>query len=250
MKKYLPFILLGVGLLVVIGAFVLVKSKKTAAPTDTDTESALLDVPLGKRPVVALTPDAEGHYLKLHIEKIQIEGAKTLDYELVYQVPEHPSQGVPGSIDVSDKTSFDADLLLGSESSGKFRYDEEVESGTITLRFRNEAGKLLTKFSTDFHMQKDPETITSQDGKLSIKLDKAQKGFFITMPSIGVPKELSLPKELSPEPKAGPYVVHSSLGDEFSAKVSIAGAAVYHFEDGEWKGVSDVKNLGYFVAAY
>lgn len=243
MKKYLPFILLGVGLLVVIIAFVVVKSKKTATTTDTDTESSLLDVPLGKRPVVALTPDAEGHYLKLHIEKMQIEGAKTLDYELVYQVPEHPSQGVPGSIDVSDKTSFDADLLLGSESSGKFRYDDGVESGTITLRFRNEAGKLLTKFSSDFHMQSDSETITSQDGKLSIKLDKASKGFFVTMPSIGVPKVLT------GEPKAGPYVVHSSLGDQFSGKATISGASVSHFEGGDWKKLDDgtSKDLGFFV---
>jgi len=243
MKKYLPFILLGVGLLVVVGAFVLVKSKKTAPTTDTDTESALLDVPLGKRPVVGLTPDADGHYLKLHIEKMQIEGAKTLDYELIYQVPEHPSQGVPGSIDVSDKTSFDADLLLGSESSGKFRYDNGVESGTMTFRFRNEAGKLLTKFSTDFHMQKDPETLTSQDGKLSIKLNTSAKGFFITMPSIGVPKETTS------EPKAGPYVVHSSTGDQFSGKATIEGSSVYHFEGGDWKKLDDgtSKDLGFFL---
>jgi hypothetical protein len=242
MKKYLPFILLGVGLLVVVVAFVIVKGKKTAAPTDTDTESALLDVPLGKRPVVGLTPDAEGHYLKLHIEKMEIAGAKTLDYELVYQVPEHPSQGVPGSIDVSDKTSFDADLLLGSESSGKFRYDEGVESGTMTFRFRNEAGKLLTKFSSDFHMQADPETLTSADGKLSIKLDKSSKGFFVTMPSIGVPKETS------GEPKAGPYVVRSSAGDQISGKATIEGASTYHFEGGDWKKLDDgnVKDLGFF----
>jgi hypothetical protein len=242
LKKYLPFILLGIGLLVVVIAFVVVKGKKTAAPTDADTESALLDVPLAKRPIVALTPDEAGHYLKLHIEKMQIEGAKTLDYELVYQVPEHPQQGTSASIELEDKTSFDADLLLGSESSGKFRYDDGVESGTMTLRFRNEAGKLLTKFSSEFHMQQDPETLTSQDGKLSIKLDKKAAGFFVTMPSIGVPKETT------GEPKAGPYVVHSSNGDQFSGKATISGASIYHFEAGDWKKLDDgtSKDLGFF----
>lgn len=233
--------LLAVGVLVVGGVFLMIKGKKAAAPVETGDEGVMIDVALDKRPIVGLTPDNVGHYVKMRIEKIQIPNAKTMDYELVYQVPDQPAQGVPGSIDISDKTSFDADLLLGSESSGKFRYDEGVETGMVTLRFRNAQGKLLTKFQSDFHMQKDEKTLTSSDGNLKVELDKAPKGFFVTMLSVGVPAATS------GEPKAGPYVIHSSGGDEFSGKASIEGANVYHFEGGAWKETSDVKNLGYFL---
>jgi hypothetical protein len=243
LKKFLPLILLVVGIIVVGGVFFMMKGKKADVADDTGDETAMIDVALDKRPIVGLTPDNVGHYLKMHIEKIQIPNAKTMDYELVYQVPDQPAQGVPGSIDISDKTSFDADLLLGSESSGKFRYDEGVETGMITLRFRNDKGKLLTKFQADFHMQKDAKTLTSADGKLTFELDKAPKGYFVTMLSVGVPAATT------GEPKAGPYVIHSSLGDELSGKASIEGANVSHFEGGAWKELSDgsVKNLGYFL---
>lgn len=242
LKKYLPLILLGVGILVVIMAFVVVKGKKTTNTAETGEEAGLIEVPLAKRPIVALVPTEDGHYLKLKLEKLNLEGAKTLDYELVYQVPEAPAQGVPGSVDIAGKSSFEADLLLGSESSGKFRYDEGVESGTITLRFRNEAGKLMTKFTSDFTMQENPETLTSADGKLSVTLDKEVEGFFVTMPSVGVPQETA------GEPKAGPYVIHSSVGDQFSGKATISGLKTYHFEDGNWKELvsGDTKDLGYF----
>jgi len=63
------------------------------------------------------------------------------------------------------------------------------------------------------------------------------------MPSIGVPKETTS------EPKAGPYVVHSSTGDQFSGKATIEGSSVYHFEGGDWKKLDDgtSKDLGFFL---
>ncbi len=243
LKKYLPFILLGLGVLVLVGVFILVKGKKNAVNDDMGTDEAvLMEVPLAKRPILSLTPDGVGHYLKLRVEKINIEGAKVMEYELLYQIPDHPAQGTQGEYQISG-SSYENSLLLGTESSGKFRYDEGVESGTITLRFRNEKGKLVTKFSSEFHMQENPTMLTSQDGKLSFKLTKPGKGFFITMPSVG------LPKEPASEPKAGPYVIHSSNGDEFAGAATIEGGSVYHFENDAWKKLDDgaSKNLGYFI---
>lgn len=229
--------------------FWIVKGKKEVAPVEpTDSEAALMDVPLEKRPVVSFTPDAVGHYIRLHIEKIEIAGAKTMDYELVYQVPEKPSQGVPGSIEVDGRTSFDADLLLGSESSGKFRYDEGVETGMLTLRFRNEKGKLLAKFSSEFHMQKDASELTSTDGKFKYTLNKAPKGvFYVTMPSIGI---------LANAPSGaviGNYVVMAASsgvpGSSTAGSVTIEGSTVYKFDNG-WKkleGEKDTTSAGYYI---
>jgi hypothetical protein len=241
MKKFLPLILVLVGLLVVGGVFLFVRSKNTANTSDSE-EDGVMEVALNKRPIVGLIPTKDGHYLKLRVEKINIDNAETMDYELIYQVPDGPTQGVPGSVTVKGKSSFEADLLLGSESSGKFRYDDGVETGTITLRFRNASGKLLTKFTTDFHMQESPSEVTSADGKLTVTLDSNAKAFFVTMPSVGTPKDIQ------GEPKAGPYVIHSSEGDQFSGTASLQGGSLYHFEDGTWKQLQDgkSKDLGYF----
>lgn len=71
---------------------------------------------------------------------------------------------------------------MGSESSGKYRYDEGVERGTLTITFRDSKGKSMGKLSTDFHLQTETTTLTSVDGKFTYELDKLAKGvFFVTM---------------------------------------------------------------------
>ncbi len=191
-KKYLPLILLGLGIIVMLVVVFVVKGKKEVVePVDPNDESALIDVPLEKRPVVSLIPSPDkdgkyGHYLKLKVDKIQID-ANSMDYELLYQTKAGITQGVPGIADIKGKNNFESDLLLGTESSGKFRYDEGVESGSIELKFRKD-GKLVAKFKTDFHMQTGITELKSLDGKFTYSLDKPQKNiYYVTMETIGVP---------------------------------------------------------------
>lgn len=145
-KKYLPLILIGVGILVLVGAFLFVKNSKKGG---VDEEENVKEIPQEQRPLVSLTPTSDGHWLKLKIEKIKVEGATSLDYELLYSLPDGRTQGVPGTVKI-DGSDIVRDLLLGSESSGKFRYDEGVTGGTMTIRFRNGKGKLIGKLSTKF----------------------------------------------------------------------------------------------------
>ncbi len=191
-KKYLPLILLGLGIILMVIVVVVVKGKKTVAePVDPNDESSLVEVPLEKRPVVSLIPAPDkdgkfGHYLKLKVDKIQID-TTSMDYELLYQTTAGITQGVPGIADLKGKKSFETDLLMGTESSGKFRYDEGVENGSIELKFRKD-GKLIAKFKTDFHMQTGVTELKSADGKFTYTLDKAEKNvYYVTMETIGKP---------------------------------------------------------------
>lgn len=147
MKKYLPLILIGVGILVLVGAFVAVRNGRSNSSTE--DEETVKEIPAEERPLVSLTPSADGHYLKLTIAQIKVKNAASLDYELLYTLPDGRTQGVPGTVKLSGGDIV-KDLLLGSESSGKFRYDEGVEGGTLTIRFRDGKGKLLGKLSTKF----------------------------------------------------------------------------------------------------
>lgn len=194
MKKYLPLILLGFGLLAVLIVFILVKSSKKSDSVD-DQDAAVPELPVEQRPVVALIPTnnpaipgSDGHWLDFKVQKIAVAGAVSMDYELIYSTGSGGQQGVPGTVKLDGK-DVDRMLLLGSESSGKFRYDVGVETGTMTLRFRNEKGKLIGKLSTQFHLQSGVTELGSADNVFKYTLDKMAKGvFFVTMQTFKDPE--------------------------------------------------------------
>ncbi len=166
MKKLLPIILFLVGLVVFAGVyFFVIKGKKVSEEVE---DEPVAEIPAEMRPFASLTPSSDGHWLKLLIRDIKIE-AVSLDYELLYKTREGNTQGVPGTIKLEGQTQIERDLLLGSESSGKFRYDEGVSEGSLTLRFRNEKGKLVGKLSTDFTLE---ETKTG----FSLTMDTFKEG--------------------------------------------------------------------------
>lgn len=241
MKKFLPLILLGVGLLVAVVAFVFVRGRRDGSDNG-ETSEVAPEIELKDRPVASLTPSEDGHWLKLNVEKIKIKGAESMDYELLYKVGDGRTQGVPGSIKLEDQESIERDLLLGSESSGNFRYDEGVETGALTLRFRNSKGKLIGKFVTDFHLQSQDEVLESLDGEFKLTMDGTQGGFFVTMETFGVPGDVKGSLE------AGPFGVFSSIESAIGGDVEMGGATMYVWDDGwdELKGGS-TSNLGIFV---
>ena len=203
-KKFLPIILFVVGLIVVILVFVFIKNKKTTETVDDN--GTLVELAFPDRPFASLTPTADGHYINLKIEKLNVPKAVSMDYELLYSLPDGRAQGVPGTAELKDITFFERKLLLGSESNGKFRYDEGVEEGSLTIRFRDSKGKLLAKFSTKFHLQSNVTELTSVDTNFTYTLDKKPKGiYFITMETFGLPTGSNVTSVAS-----GPYGVFSS----------------------------------------
>lgn len=170
MKKYWPIIAIVAGILVVAAVYFLVIKGKTANNGDVNQEDEIVaEIPEGQRPMASLIPSMDGHWLKLKVEDIKVAGATSIDYELLYKVGDGRTQGVPGTIQLKGATSIERNLLLGSESAGKFRYDDGVESGSLTLRFRNSSGKLLGKLSTDW-------TLSMSGKNYTVSMDTFAKG--------------------------------------------------------------------------
>lgn len=242
MKKFLPLILFLIGVIVVVTAFFLVKGRKRQ-PAEDMGGVALLELPLTQRPIASLTPSEDGHWLKFKVEKIVID-AVSLDYELLYKLPDGRTQGVPGTIKLERQKEIERDLLLGSESSGKFRYDEGVENGTFTLRFRDEKGRLVAKFLTEFHLQSGGNALSSVDGAFKYTLNKSSDAFFVTMGTFGLPEEP--PGDLF----AGPYGIFSSLGEGNTGVVDLAGGRMFRWESGRWEELtnSNSASLGIFIS--
>jgi len=194
-KKYLPMILVGVGvLIVVIAGLIIMKSMKNASTAPGAQESNVPILPQAQWPVVTLTPtqdptvhDSLGHFLDFQVQKINVPGAASMDYLMVYTTSDGGQQGVPGTIQLTG-ADVERKLLLGSASSGKYRFDAGVSTGTMTITFRDGNGKSMGKLVTDFHLQFGDTVLTSVDGKFTYTLDKAAKGvYFVTMPTFVQP---------------------------------------------------------------
>lgn len=187
MKKGIIVIVL-VAILFVAGVFI-IKRNNAGTTNDQEETQNVPDLPADQRPIAMLIPKSDGHWLTLKVEGIKVPSAASMDYELLYKANNGQAittQGVPGTIQLNSQTSISRDLLLGSESSGKFRYDQGVENGTLTIRFRDGSGKLLGKVMTDWHLQTGTTALSSVDGKFKYTLDKAATGvWFVTMQSFG-----------------------------------------------------------------
>jgi len=241
LKKYLPFILLGIGIIVLVVVFLVIKKNKNNVPVE--KEDTTITLSLNERPVASLTPSADGHWLKLSVTKI-LSSAASMDYELLYQLPDGRTQGVPGSIKLSGQDKIERDLLMGSESSGKFRYDEGVKAGTLTVRFRNDAGKLITKLSTEFGLFSKTKELKSIDEKFNYKLAAINsKDFFVVMETFGITKEA--PADVT----AGPFGVFTSSKTAVSGIVTLEGTNIYSYSGSSWTKLDSGKssNIGIFI---
>ncbi|OGM82101.1 hypothetical protein A2394_00800 [Candidatus Woesebacteria bacterium RIFOXYB1_FULL_42_36] len=220
MKKYIPFI--GIGVLILLTAvFFVAKGLKNKTSPAGEEETNVSVLPQSQWPAVTLTPTDKsdvkgslGHWLVLKVQKINVPGAASMDYLLVYSTSDGGQQGVPGTVALTG-SDVERKLLLGSESSGKFRYDAGVSQGTMTLTFRDEGGKSIGRLSTDFHLQTGEVALTSIDGKFTYTLDKIAKDvFFVTMQTF-----------LEPDPSAyvvwqNGYGVFASDGKPHSGKLA------------------------------
>lgn len=235
-KKYLPLIIFVLGLLaMVVLIFGVLRGRKEAEPAD---EDMVAEIPFEKRPFVSLVPSEDGHWLKMAIDMIKVD-AETLDYELLYQTDAGITQGVPGTAKIEVGAKIERDLLLGSESSGKFRYDEGVEEGTLTLRFRDGGGKLVGKLSTQFRLLSDIDEV--EYGQFKFMIDGDYEGFIVVMETFGLPKEFQRPIT------SGPFGVFGS-DSSLAGDVEIEGSA-YFWDGTDWVSVSKTSSAGVFIGS-
>jgi hypothetical protein len=237
-KEKMPLILLGAGVIVVLVAIFMMRGRNQSS----DPDANVPELPFSQRPYTSLVPTEDGHYLTLHIENINVPGAASMDYELYYDTSDGITQGVPGKVTLEGKESIERELLLGSESSGKFRYDEGVDDGTLTLRFRDEDGKTIGKVAGQWAFYGGTDTLGSLDGNFKYILDSSSEAYFVVMPTFGVPK--SAPGEVV----KGPYGVFASTEDSYPGTVDFSGT-VYGYYGSNWEEVSGSSDsVGVFIS--
>jgi len=259
MKKILPIIIVIIVILTAIGGFLIWRGKRVTqeATTEPEQEGVLIETALEERPYVTLTPRADGREFTLEIARIK--NAKKIEYELVY-LSQGLSRGVVGTVDLKGESEISRKLLLGTCSRNVCKYDEGVEEGTLTLRFRDPNG--VRKFVSDFHLQQGEDRLSSKDGNFTLEGKLSADTFYITMATIG------LPQEIKEKMVGGPYGIFASgskvvkngaVGLTLSEEST--GAKLYSWQGTSWQEETDkfelkdktlsasVASLATFIAA-
>jgi hypothetical protein len=203
MKQHLKYIIPVA--IVLAGIFFFVSTKKT---TDTVPGEGLSGrkvepinkLPIKDRPYVTLTPRADGREVTLMIDNVF--GATSAEYELEYQA-ESLIQGVFGTINLTeDQPPVSKDLLFGSCSRGKCRFDEGVTGGSLTIRFEGKDEPYVLK--SDFNLQ----LMGDRQGVFTSKDIKAKLDVAASLPSstfVIIANTMGLPAEVEGDIIAGPY---------------------------------------------
>lgn len=147
MKKYLPILIIGAILLIlVIFLFKLISKPKTS-----DGEVAATPAPIGKsldtlaenlRPKVEIKSRADNKALIVTFSNLK--NFSSLQYELSYLTKDEIPQGVIGSpITLAGEDSIEKELLLGTCSGTvtlKCRYDEDVHQISLSIKYLDQSG--------------------------------------------------------------------------------------------------------------
>lgn len=123
-------------------------AKTTTPPVQPTPTPKLIEIPVGERPLINLTPREDGRMLFLKISEIPFSVA-SIEYELIYSAKDESVEIEKGLGDtIKDvKGSLERKLLLGTESCTngcKYKYDEGVTGGTLSLKFFNSNGQVST----------------------------------------------------------------------------------------------------------
>lgn len=234
MKRNLAIILIiAIVILLLVGGVLILRSRKAKEPSVTKKpEGVLIETSLEERPYINLTPSSDGHWLTIEVSRIK--ETESLEYELLYNTASGATQGSINTVSLNGKSSYSKKILLGSESSGHYKYDEGVTQGTLTVRLRG--GRGTRKFVSEFHLQQSDEELISIDGNFSLKGILTKGSFYITMSTTG------LAGEFQGKVIVGPYEIFSSGSKTVKNGVvslklpeGTAEAKIYSWSGTSWK---------------
>lgn len=123
--------------LIALGAVKVFSTGNSTGPAPTPTPAAVEQLSPDKHPQVSLDFSTDGHYVTVNLTKLY---AAALEYNLIYDATVKKNQvntGVTGSAKLDGKDTYTYKQLLGSESSGKFTFHEDIKNAVMELTLRD-----------------------------------------------------------------------------------------------------------------
>lgn len=113
----------------------------TPATAPTPSPTVVLQLPLESQPQVTLKFSPDGHFVAVSLTNL---AADRLEYNLIYDATVKSKRiqtGVSSAADITSQSTFSQKQLLGSESSGKFTYHEQIANAIMELTLRDTSGR-------------------------------------------------------------------------------------------------------------
>lgn len=120
----------------------------------TPSPAVVVQLPSEKQPQVELKFSKDGHYVTVGIANLF---ADQLEYNLIYDAKVGKSQlqtGVNAAANISGKSTYSQEQLLGSESSGKFTYHENIANAVMELTLRDSSSRSI--FTATYPFEVNP----------------------------------------------------------------------------------------------
>ena len=166
-------------------------SKQTAAPSPPTPTPRLVEIPIEQRPIISLSPRNDGHMLFLKLTNVP-NSISAIEYEVIYTAKDGNMEIEKGLGDtIKDISStIERKLLLGTESCTngcKYKYDEGVNGGTISLKFANKNGQIST-YESSFSLQSAAQLrqaklfkLLTDDFQITIDSKLSGKDYFVLL---------------------------------------------------------------------
>lgn len=116
----------------------------------TPSPSAAVQLSVDQQPKVSMAFTSDARYVTVSLTNLH---ADKIEYNLIYDATVGKSKlntGVNSTSVVTGKTAFTQKQLLGSESSGKFSYHENIQNAMMELTLRDASGRSVFTASYPF----------------------------------------------------------------------------------------------------
>jgi len=229
MKNKKSFIIGVVALIVLGGGFFLIRSSKKQVAEETTAKIPQIEtIDSEKLPYLRLTPKENNHKLLLSI--LDAKGFEKIEYELIYELEDGLTRGATGDINLAEKNQ--KEILLGTCSSGKCKYDEGVIGGELIINLQKD-DKLYSS-QTKFVLLQKGDNFTSDDEKITIT---AKNSFCLLIGG-------GLPAETEKEVVSGPYILSNTSENSQAELENLDGnLLVWQKEEKIWQTMSSPKIL-------
>jgi len=172
--------------------------KKTDTTASPSPAPKLIEMEIDQKPYISLIPRTDGHELTLKINHIP-KDITQIEYELIYTATDgtiEMEKGVGDTLKV-ESTLITKNLLLGTASctnTCKYKYDEGVVGGTLSLIFINSAGQMST-YETDFVLSSSAQINQNKNiglPEFTINATVNTGQYFVLLQNYGMPNSSTL----------------------------------------------------------
>lgn len=134
----------------------------TPATAPTPSPTVAPQLPLESQPQVTLKFTNDGHFVTVSLTDL---AADRVEYNLIYDATVKNNRiqtGVSSAADITGQSTFSQRQLLGSESSGKFTYHQQITNAVMELTLRDTSGRSVFTATYPFTVSAGKSVVLTQ----------------------------------------------------------------------------------------